>query len=221
MGPFLTLLATVPLVAGQGTLIRPRQQPGMVAKYVVAVKETDYAGAGTSKVTATTATQTPVQIEVTGVHAGGADLRVTSGPLVVLNRSVGRAKVRQFSVDAGGSLRGASPALLTIPFPPSGVQRGQSWTAGLFGPAPLPSGLVATYRLETIAGPYARVSMRTDVKAAGHVTGSGDLFLDGRTGYLHHGEVHFDIAYVRPDPQNRTKMNVDSHVRLDCRITPG
>ena len=60
--------------------------------------------------------------------------------------------------------------------------------------------------------------MSIDFNSACHVVGTGDLFVRTSDGYLDHGKANFDISYLRPDPKDRAKFNVNSHDVLLCAI---
>ena len=200
---------------GQGSLL-PRQTPGTSASYIVSMAETDYTGAGTDKVSARIERRIPIRLSVSA--GSGKTLQVTEGPLIVKGKSVGRARVKQLAVDTGGSIHGASPAYFSVPFPPEGAKVGRTWRAGLYGPAPMPGGLTASYKLLGVQGPYAKVAFSIDVNGSCHVVGKGDLFVRAADGYVDHGRATFDISYVRPDPHDRSKFNVNSHNVLTYSI---
>ena len=191
------------------TALLPRQIPGTKANYVVSVNEIDYAGAGNEKATAHISSRIPIRLEV--VNVGGPKLQVIEGPLVIHGKPVGRTRTKQLAVDRGGAFRGFAPSYFSVPFPIVGAKPGQTWKAGLYGPAPVPGGLTGDYKFVGIQGGFAKIAVKIDVNGACHVVGAGELFVRVTDGYVDHGKVTFNLSYVRPDPKDRTKFSVNSH----------
>lgn len=186
-------------------------RPGSSYQYRVVATQIEFEGSG-SKITSQSVAETPIQIRV--VDASNAE--VTSGPLFTRGRSVGRSRVR--NVRLGGS---QVPAWFSIAPPASGLKPGQSWTAPLSAPAPIPAGLQANYVCRSNKNGVAivdvsvkRQSTTTDLRA------TGNLALDSKTGIPNKGKITFLLSFVRPDMKDRSKMVVNSHMTLECVIKP-
>ena len=196
--------------------LAPTLTPGTTAKYRVSATVTEFAGAG-SKASGSTSTELPIEIRVGASHTLG----IVSGPLVARGRSVGRSRRSLVSVDGGGGSRGQAPAQLFVVYPKDGVTPGQTWKAGFFGPSPLFAGLQATYKFVQVTPDkrFARIDLKVEGSGAGRVRGSGTLYVRFKDGYLDHGTAKFDISYLRPDMKDRSKMIVNNHVSIDCKVT--
>lgn len=193
--------------------------PGKVVRYRVAMnqKETDASGKPVM-MGVTGSSQMPIQIQVLAPNS----LQVTTGPLFAMGRSVGRAKVRQVSIDATGTARGTGPSWFFVTLPPGGAKTGQAWTGRMNVPAPLPAGLVATYRMNgyTPDNRFAKVSLNTSMVGATRVKGAGVLFLRASDGVLDHGNLTFGIEFIRPDLKDPKKSVVNSRVNVAVTILP-
>lgn len=186
--------------------------------YRVAMEQATYPGGGT-KASEQSSLLTPYKFRGT---APGS-LEITSGPLVVKGRSVGRSKVSSVMVEAGGTVQGRAPANFFVCLPKAGAKVGQTWRAPFFGGPPLPAGGEAVYRYGGVSsdGRFAVVDLQVKSSGAGEVQGKGKLFLRLSDGVLDHGNAKFEIAYLRPDMKDRTKISVNSKVVVKYTITAG
>lgn len=214
----MSLIASF-LLLGQGQLtLKPGLPAGATIRYVVTAKEINYEGAS-AKVTKTYETKTPVVLKVTAPNS--ASLSV--GPLQVAGKSVGRAKVKEITFDKQFSNKGLGLSPFAVVLPAGGVKPGQTWKGPLASMAPLPAGMTATYKfakVATILGKlYAQVSVSIAASGSSTVKGSGSLFIAISTGYLSHGNLKFEVSFVRPDPKDAKKMLVNSHQTFAYKIT--
>lgn len=85
-------------------------------------------------------------------------------------------------------------------------------------PAPISGGFLASYRNEGYQRPFAKISLRIDAKRTCHIVGSGLLFVRISDGYVDYGRAKFEISYVRPGVNDRSKLNVNSHDVLQCSV---
>lgn len=198
-----------------GSKLVTKLSPGSVAKYRVSSNVTEYAGTS-AKVTSAYANQMPISVNCLSKQGRGVRLSVTSGPLFARGRSVGRARVYEASLDGGVDQR--PPALLWVLIPRSGVSVGQTWSASLNGPTPLPAGLRATYKYVGVSGRLARIAMTVAGKAACTVRGSGTLYVRLSDGVLESGQATFNIAYERAENNAARRITVNSHVLLRCTV---
>lgn len=191
---------------GLGPAFAPSFVPGRVSAYRLVVTQTEYAGSG-SKVTASSVTETPIKL----TPLSRDTVQVVSGPLFTRGRSVGRPRVSSGRTDGG-----RPPSWLFVPIPASGVRPGQTWPGPLSAPAPVPAGLRAQYRYRGTTQGFAQIDVTVDQGGASRLHGSGTLFLRP-DGVPDHGDVRFEIAYVRPDHGH---LSVNSHMTVDCAVKP-
>jgi hypothetical protein len=201
---------------GQAPL-RPRLTPGTVAKYTIITKDITYDG-DTTKVKAQMTNRIPMRLTVTSESAGGAKVEISEGPVNTKGTSIGFPRMHHLTVDSGGSLKGKPCALLAVPFPISGAKVGQSWSGGLYAPTPLPSVAPATYKLESINGPFAKVTMHAKGYYGYGLDGSGEFYVRVSDGYVDHGSVKLMITSVRPDKKNPRKLKVAYHDAVQYSI---
>jgi hypothetical protein len=180
-------------------------KPGAGGFYGVAMAESNFGPDG--KRTGGSAITLPIAIRV--LSATSAE--VTSGPMVIKGRKVGRSRVATASLGPT-----AVPAPFFVALPIGGVRPGQTWKAPFFGGAPLPAGGNATYKFVNITPDkrYAVVSIGVQQDSSGRLKGQGQLFLRLSDGFLDHGAVRFEIAYLRPDQSNPKKLVVNSRTEL-------
>ncbi len=198
--------------------LRPHLTPGTNVTYFVSSLDTEFTGAGTTKGKVHRPLRTPIRMAVTSNNGHAAMVEVTEGPWQIAGRQIGRPRIHQIPVDAGGSEKGAAPAYFSIPFPTGGAKVGQTWRSGLYGPSPLPGGLTATYQFKSVQGPYAKIAMSIDAERSCHIVGSGEFYVRLADGYIDHGKAKFDISYLRPDMKDKTKMNINSHDVQVCTV---
>lgn len=193
-----------------------RLKPGKTAKYRIAMVQTEVGADG--KQISKVANDTPIKL--TGLAPNR--IKTEIGPLFAQGRSVGRAKVKEIPVAADGSSKGYAPVPLFVTLPSKGASIGHKWTGPFAGLAPIPAGLKASYRYvaNTKDGKFAEVSMSVAQKGATAVDGSGKLFLRRSDGILDHGNAKIQIAYMRPDQKDRSKMLVNSRVTMALKVTP-
>lgn len=210
----MTALLALAVLAGPGPL-QLKLTPGTRAAYQVAVAQSMYSGDG--KLTESSQSLTPFQLSV----QAGNMLQITRGPVVLRGQSRGRAKTWTEKLDAGGTAGGRAPVNFFVCLPPAGAKVGQTWKAPFFGGPPLPAGMQATYKLATVSAKYATVEMKIQQTGTSTLKGSGKLFLRTADGFLDHGSAGFEISFVRPDPNDRKKMSVNSRVSLMYTIKAG
>lgn len=176
--------------------------------YRVAVTQTEYQGSG-DKVSSTIKSEMPIAVR----PIAGGRVEVTAGPLFARGRSVGRPRV------SNASLSGPIPPAWFFVLPPAGISRpGQKWSGQLSAPAPLPAGLRADYTYRGSRNGFSQVDVHTEQRGNSDLTGDGSLFLDAKSGVPHHGRILFKVAYMRPNMKDRSKMEVNSHMTVECVI---
>jgi hypothetical protein len=200
--------------------IRPRFVAGATTSYVVKVSQIEYSGPGTAHVSTSSELTMPFSMRVDAARASGTDVTLTTGPVFARGHNAGRAKVRSFTLDAGGGYRGSVISWLAVPFPAQGASTGSTWRSGFFGPSPLPAGVHGDYKLVAVVGGFAHVKVKISMDGGTVVRGAGDLFVRTSNGSLDHGSANIDVAYFRPDPNDRSKMNMNSHVALKLLVAP-
>ncbi len=115
---------------------------------------------------------------------------VRIGPMRVSGRAVGRAQTRRMPGDR--PLR----APFCVPMPPKGVQRGQTWTGDLPTYPPLPAGMRAAFRAQSVSP--RGIALRVEA-SSGPTKGSGSLTVRPN-GIPISGELGFETVYRKPSP---------------------
>jgi hypothetical protein len=215
------VLATATAFAAGDGLLSFRFGSAATAKYAVTVESRELAGAD-GKQTSQFTIKTPIEVAVQSRKGDLLSLRVVSGPIVARGRSVGRAKISDLTMS--GDVGARPPAMFWVLLPKAGVMPGKSWVAGFNGPSPLPAGLTATYRFASVVSVggkrLACLEVKVTAKTACSVAGVGKLYVRLSDGVVDHGQMKFTLSYERPDPQNRSRMVVNSRVVLGCKIEP-
>ncbi|HLO98245.1 MAG TPA: hypothetical protein VK171_06595 [Fimbriimonas sp.] len=192
---------------------------GSSARYSVIATEVNYEGAS-NKITKSYTTKTPVVLKVVSPSRVGLIL----GPVEVAGKSVGRAREREYDVDGSFSRKGVGVTPFAIVLPASGIKPGQSWSGPLASVSPLPAGMKTTYKFEKITAVRGTTcaQIKVSVKSTGSstVTGTGTVFLKTGNGFLSHGDLKFEISFVRPDPKDAKKFLVNSHQTFIYKILP-
>jgi hypothetical protein len=193
--------------------------PGKAFGYRVKVVETTYPGNGANP-TRVLSNETPIRLKVLSLERSRASVEVTKGPLVVNGRSVGRAKVStEIFRDRGGTNDEISAPFFIL-MPVGGVRFGQIWIANFSVGPPLPAGMSATYKYDgaTKDGKYAIVTVKVKHSGASEVKGTGKLLVRLSDGLLESGNVTLNVLYLRPDPNDRSKMKVNERVEFKYTI---
>ncbi|OJU62452.1 MAG: hypothetical protein BGO01_08195 [Armatimonadetes bacterium 55-13] len=221
----LALMATLAMAAlvppgGADARLQLRLKPSASFGYSVVTEQKTLSGDG-KKVSESTRLEMPYRLKVVNVTRTSSELEITQGPMIVRGRSVGRARVTTSKIDIGGFSGSQAPINFFVCYPKVGVVKGTTWKAPFFGGAPLPAGLTAVYTFRSVSsdGKFAIVDLKSSAVGASKVTGVGKLFIRMSNGVLSHGNAKFDIAFIRPDPKDRTKMSVNSRVSLSYRIS--
>jgi hypothetical protein len=158
----------------------------------------------------------------------GQDLssNFTMGPFSSAGRTFGHPKVRRFSLTPQGTLSGdpygRPPFLLAVPLPGHAIKVGDSWTASIVGPTPMPAGVKATFRVlgsSTVAGSKCvRVGIKLDTEFGGaRITGGGEISVRLADGLDQSGSLDVLMVYHRPDQQTR-KMIESARVTIKSTI---
>jgi hypothetical protein len=206
-------VACIPCIALAATALKVSLKPGSTVGYRVSVSQLENRNDGNTG--ASNSSTHPVRIDVLAANR----LRIETGPLFAMGRSVGRSKVRESEIAPGGFDKGKPPVMLFVLLPPSGVQPGQKWSAPFSAPAPIPGGLSAQYQYVKPAGKFAEVALTVKQQGSTRVTGSGKLYLRLSDGMLDNGSAKFVIEYLRPDMQNPGQTMVNSRTVAEVKIT--
>ncbi|HEY0867164.1 MAG TPA: hypothetical protein VGE01_07295 [Fimbriimonas sp.] len=193
-------------------VLKFKPKVGSTAQYRLVLNQTEVGADG--KLKEKISSQTPVSLR----FSSGNALRTEVGPLFTLGRSVGRAKIRETMMPNGT----VAPTAFFVTLPTSGVKPGQKWTGVLNVPPPIPANLQANYRYvgPSKDGRFAEVAMAVAMPGSTKLSGNGQFFVRLSDGVLDHGNAKFDIAYLRPDQKDRSKMLVNSRVKIDYKILP-
>jgi len=158
----------------------------------------------------------------------GQDLAAnfTMGPFSSAGRTFGHPKVRQFSLTPQGTLLGdpygRPPFLLAVPLPGRAIKVGETWTASIVGPTPMPAGVKAAFCVlgsSTVSGTKCvRVGIKLDTEFGGaRITGGGEISVRLADGLDQSGSLNVLMVYHRPD--QRTRQIVESaRVKLVATI---
>jgi len=147
----------------------------------------------------------------------GLAANFTMGPFSSAGRTFGHPKTRQFALTPQGTLSGdpfgRPPFLLAVPLPGHAVKVGETWTASIVGPTPMPAGVKATFRVlgsSTVVGTKCvRVGIKLDTEFGGaRITGAGEISVRLDDGLDQNGSLHVLMVYHRPD--QRTRQMVES-----------
>jgi hypothetical protein len=209
----------LPVLACAQPNLQYKLMAGKTFGYRVEVVESNYPG-NASKPSRVMSNQMPIHLRVIGLERSRASVEVTKGPLVVNGRSVGRAKVStEIFSDRGGTNDEISAPFFVL-MPGGGVRFGQIWIANFTVGPPLPAGMQATYRYESVSKDrkYAIVTVKVKHSGASEVKGAGKLLVRLSDGLLESGNVTLNVLYVRPDPNDRSKMKVNERVEFKYTI---
>lgn len=209
----------VTLVALQTKPIKTVMPTGSNVRYSVIATEVNYEGAS-NKITKSYTTKTPVVLSV----LSPSRVALTLGPVEVSGKAVGRPRAREYDVDSSFSRKGVGISPFAVVLPLGGMKPGQSWTGPLASVSPLPAGMTATYKFEKITAirgtTCAQVKVSVKSTGSSSVTGTGTVYLKTGNGFISHGDLKFEIAFVRPDPKDAKKMLVNSHQTFIYKILP-
>ncbi len=158
----------------------------------------------------------------------GQDLAAnfTMGPFSSAGRTFGHPKERHISLTPQGTLRGdpygRAPFLLAVPLPGPGIKAGDTWTASIVGPTPMPAGVKAAFRVlgsSTVAGAKCvRVGIKLDTEYGGaRITGGGEISVRLADGLDQSGSVNVLMVFHRPDRDTR-KMIESARVTIKATI---
>lgn len=161
----------------------------------------------------------------------GQDLSAsfTMGPFSSAGRTFGHPKLRRLSLTPQGTLRGdpygRPPFLLFVPLPGRSVKVGETWTASIVGPTPMPAGVKATFHalgLSSVAGTKCvRIGIKLETEYGGaHITGGGEISVRLADGLDQVGSLNVLMVYHRPDQRTR-EMIESARVSIKATIARG
>lgn len=187
---------------------------GNVAQYVVRIKQSETGATKENR----PVIAFPVRITVVSTPT----VEITTGPMNIGGRSVGRAKVSRYTSTPQGVVSGSKDlrpvSLFGIALPAKPVTVGATWRSGVTGQSPIPAGLVATCKLKSTNSEGAVIEWKTQQGGTTKVDGSGTLIV-GRNGVVRKGQLAITITYLRPDKPG-APLKVNSTVKLGVAISP-
>lgn len=216
MSTGLTLLGVAVVSAQIGGL-----KAGSKSGYLIKQKEISYDGSS-DKVTKTYETTTPFVLEILNSTPQGAKVKVTSGPINVKGKPVGRARINEVQVDKLFTRNGSPLASLMVPALTGNLSVGKSWKGVFSSLPPVPANLDATYKiirfLKVDSTDLAEVAVTVKGTGTCETNGKGTLLVRKSDGSPYKGTVGLDLKFMRLN--DKKQLTVNSKLRIEFTVSP-